>query len=187
MTGLSGCRVLIPLAPGFEELEAVSLSNILRRAGIDVMTAGLHPGAVRASRGTVVVPDTTLDQVLDEAFDLVVLPGGALGADNLRDDPRIIHVLQRTHAEGRLVGAICAAPKVLAQAGLLAGHRVTHYPGALSEEALMGATASQAAFETDGRVLTSRGPGTAMDFALALVEKLVGRDKRDEVERGLVR
>lgn len=180
-------RVLIPLAPGFEELEAVSLVNILRRAGIEVVMAGLHPGSVCASRGTVIVPDTPLEQVMDDDFDLVVLPGGLPGADNLRDDPRIIHLLQRTHAEGRLVGAICAAPKVLAQAGLLAGHRVTHYPGALSEEALTGATASQAAFETDGRVLTSRGPGTAMDFALALVEKLVGREKRDEVERSLVR
>lgn len=180
-------RVLMPLAPGFEELEAITLSNILRRAGIEVVTAGLHPGSVHASRGTVVVPDTTLDQVLQNDFDLVVLPGGGLGADNLRDDPRVVHILQRTYAEGRLVGAICAAPKVLAQAGLLAGHRATYYPGALSEEELAGATASQAAVEMDERVLTSRGPGTAMDFALALVEKLLGREKRDEVERGLVR
>ncbi len=180
-------RVLIPLAPGFEELEAVSLSNILRRAGIEVVMAGLHPGSVCASRGMVIVPDTTLEQVMHEDFDLVVLPGGLPGADNLRDDPRIIHLLQRTHEEGRLVGAICAAPKVLAQAGLLAGHRVTYYPGALSDEALAGATASQSAVEMDDRVLTSRGPGTAMDFALALVEKLLGRAKRDEVERGLVR
>jgi len=180
-------RVLIPLAPGFEELEAVSLSNILRRAGIEVVMAGLHPGSVCASRGTVIVPDTSLEQVMHEDFDLVVLPGGLPGADNLRDDPRIIHLLQRNYAEGRLVGAICAAPKVLAQAGLLAGHRVTYYPGALSEEALAGTTPSQAAVEMDERVLTSRGPGTAMDFALALVEKLLGRAKRDEVERGLVR
>ena len=180
-------RVLIPLAPGFEELEAVSLSNILRRAGIDVVTAGLHPGSVRASRGTVIVPDTSLEQVMHEDFDLVVLPGGLPGADNLRDDPRIIHLLQRTHASGRLVGAICAAPKVLAQAGLLAGRRAAHYPGALSEDALKGVSDSAQAVEIDDRVLTSRGPGTAMDFALALVEQLVGREKRDEVERALVR
>jgi 4-methyl-5(b-hydroxyethyl)-thiazole monophosphate biosynthesis len=180
-------RVLIPLAPGFEELEAVSLSNILRRAGIEVVLAGLHPGSVCASRGTVIVPDTSLEQVMHEDFDLVVLPGGLPGADNLRDDPRIIHLLQRNYAEGRLVGAICAAPKVLAQAGLLAGHRVAFYPGALGEEALAEATASQNAVEMDDRVLTSRGPGTAMDFALALVEKLLGRAKRDEVELGLVR
>jgi len=180
-------RVLIPLAPGFEELEAISLSNILRRAGIEVITAGLHPGSVCASRGTVMLPDTLLEQVMDEDFDLVVLPGGQPGADNLRDDPRIIHLLQRTHAEGRLVGAICAAPKVLAQAGLLHGRRATHYPGALSVAELENVTDSAEAIEIDGRVLTSRGPGTAMDFALALVEKLLGRAKRDEVERGLVR
>ncbi len=180
-------RVLIPLAPGFEELEAISMSNILRRAGIDVVTAGLHPGTVCASRGTVLVPDVLLEQVMDDDFDLVVLPGGLPGADNLRDDPRVIHMLQRTHAEGRLVGAICAAPKVLAQAGLLSGRRATHYPGALSAEDLDGITDSVAAIEMDGRVLTSRGPGTAMDFALTLVEQLVGREKRDEVERALVR
>jgi 4-methyl-5(b-hydroxyethyl)-thiazole monophosphate biosynthesis len=180
-------RVLIPLAPGFEELEAISLSNILRRAGIEVITAGLHPGSVCASRGTVVLPDALLEQVMNEDFDLVVLPGGQPGADNLRDDPRIIHLLQRTHAEGRLVGAICAAPKVLAQAGLLHGRRATHYPGALSAAELENVTDSAEAIEIDGRVLTSRGPGTAMDFALVLVEKLLGRAKRDEVERGLVR
>ncbi|MDD2892760.1 MAG: DJ-1/PfpI family protein [Halothiobacillaceae bacterium] len=180
-------RVLIPLAPGFEELEAVSLSNILRRAGIEVVTAGLHPGSVCASRGTVIVPDTSLEQVMHEDFDLVVLPGGLPGADNLRDDPRIIHLLQRLYAAGYLVGAICAAPKVLAQAGLLAGRRATHYPGALSEDALDGVSDSAEAIEIDGRVLTSRGPGTAMDFALLLVEQLAGREKRDDVERALVR
>lgn len=180
-------RVLVPLAPGFEELEAISITNILRRAGIDVLTAGLESGPVRASRGTVVVPDTSLDQVLHEDFDLVVLPGGQPGADNLRDDPRVLHILQRTYAEGRLVGAICAAPKVLAHAGLLDGRRATHYPGALSAEDLAGVTDSSAAIELDGRVITSRGPGTAMDFALTLVEQLLGRAKRDEVEKGLVR
>ena len=180
-------RVLVPLAPGFEELEAISITNILRRAGIDVLTAGLEPGAVRASRGTVVMPDTSLDQVLHEDFDLVVLPGGQPGADNLRDDPRVLHILQRTYAEGRLVGAICAAPKVLAHAGLLNGRRATHYPGALSAEELSGVTDSSAAVELDERVITSRGPGTAMDFALALVELLLGQAKRNDVEKGLVR
>ncbi|MGC9008979.1 MAG: DJ-1 family glyoxalase III [Halothiobacillaceae bacterium] len=180
-------RVLVPLAPGFEELEAISITNILRRAGIEVLTAGLQPGPVRAARGTVLVPDTSLDQVLHEDFDLVVLPGGLPGADNLRDDPRVLHILQRTYAEGRLVGAICAAPKVLAHAGLLQGHRATHYPGALNAEELAGVHASGAAVEMDDRIITSRGPGTAMDFALALVEQLLGRGKRDEVEAGLVR
>lgn len=180
-------RVLVPLAPGFEELEAISITDILRRAGIEVVTAGLQPGPVRASRGTLLVPDTSLDQVLYQDFDLVVLPGGLPGADNLRDDPRVVHLVQRTHAEGRLVGAICAAPKVLAHAGLLEGRRATHYPGALNAAELEGITDSDAAIELDGRVITSRGPGTAMDFALKLVELLAGRDKRDEVEAGLAR
>lgn len=180
-------RVLMPLAPGFEELEAITLSNILRRAGVEVVTAGLHPGTVCASRGTVVVPDTELEKVMDEPFDLVVLPGGLPGADNLRDDPRIIHLLQRTHQQGHRVAAICAAPKVLAHAGLLHGKRATHYPGALSAHELDGVIDSAAAVEVDGRVLTSRGPGTAMDFALTLVAQLKGRAVADEVERALVR
>jgi len=180
-------RVLVPLAPGFEELEAISITDILRRAGIEVVTAGLQPGPVRASRGTLLVPDTSLDQVLHQDFDLIVLPGGLPGADNLRDDPRVVHLVQRTHAEGRLVGAICAAPKVLAHAGLLEGRRATHYPGSLNAAELEGITDSDAAIELDGRVITSRGPGTAMDFALKLVELLAGADKRDEVEAGLVR
>ncbi len=180
-------RVLMPLAPGFEELEAITLSNILRRAGVEVVTAGLHPGTVCASRGTVVVPDTELEKVMDEPFDLVVLPGGLPGADNLRDDPRIIHLLQRTHQAGHLVGAICAAPKVLAHAGLLHGKRATHYPAALSAHELDGVIDSAAAVEVDERVLTSRGPGTAMDFALTLVAQLKGQTVADEVERALVR
>lgn len=180
-------RVLVPLAPGFEELEAISITDILRRAGIEVVTAGLQSGPVRASRGTLLMPDTSLDQVLGQDFDLIVLPGGLPGADNLRDDPRVVHLLQRAHAAGRLVGAICAAPKVLAHAGLLEGRRATHYPGSLNEAELAGVTDSDAAIELDGRVITSRGPGTAMDFALKLVELLEGPEKRDEVEAGLAR
>ncbi|HHB13316.1 MAG TPA: DJ-1 family protein, partial [Chromatiales bacterium] len=82
-------RVLVPLAEGFEELEAVTVIDLLRRAGIEVVTAGLQPGPVRGSRGTVIVPDVSLDQVLDEDFDMVVLPGGLPGADHLNEDPRI--------------------------------------------------------------------------------------------------
>ncbi len=180
-------RVLVPLAPGFEELEAITVIDILRRAGAEVLTAGLQPGPVRASRGTVLVPDTGLDQVLEEDFDLAALPGGQPGADNLADDPRVLHLLQRIHAQGGWLAAVCAAPKVLAHAGLLRGRRATHYPGALSAQELEGVQESAAPVEVDGRIVTSRGPGTAMDFALTLVEQLLGRAKRDEVEAALVR
>jgi 4-methyl-5(b-hydroxyethyl)-thiazole monophosphate biosynthesis len=180
-------RVLVPLAEGCEELEAVTVIDLLRRAGIVVVTAGLAPGPVRASRGVVLVPDTTLDAVLDDDFDMIVLPGGLPGADHLNADPRIHALLQRAAAAGRYTAAICAAPKVLAGAGLLDGRQATAYPGVLDRLDLPRTEVLQRAVVTDGHVVTSRGPGTAMDFTLELIERLAGRNKRDEVEAALVR
>lgn len=180
-------RVLVPLAPGFEELEAVTIVDLLRRAGIEVVTAGLTEGPVRASRGVVVVPDATLDAVVDEAFDMIALPGGLPGADHLDADLRVRRILQRTAAAGGYTAAICAAPKVLAGAGLLDGRQATGYPGVLDRLSLPRTELLQRAVVTDGRVVTSRGPGTAMDFALELIERLVGKARRDEVEAALVR
>lgn len=178
-------RVIIPLAEGCEELEAVTVMDLLRRAGIEVVSAGLAAGPVRASRGTVLLPDTTLDAALDQEWDLVVLPGGLPGADHLRDDPRVTALLVRTAAAGRLVAAICAGPQVLAAAGLLVGRRATAYPGVL--EACGHPAIADAAVVEDGNVITSRGPGTAMDFALTLIERLLDRPARERVEAGLVR
>lgn len=180
-------RVLVPLAPGFEELEAVTVVDLLRRAGVEVVTAGLADGPVRASRGVVVVPDTTLDRIADDDFDMIVLPGGLPGADHLNADPRIHRILRRTAAAGGYAAAICAAPKVLADAGLLDGRKATGYPGVLDRLNLPRTELLQRAVVTDGRIVTSRGPGTAMDFALELIERLLGKTKRDEVEAPLVR
>jgi len=158
---------------------------LLRRAGIGVVTAGLDGQPVRASRGTVLVPDVTLDQAIQQRFDMVVLPGGLPGADNLNNDPRIRGLLKEMVETDRYAAAICAAPKVLASAGLLQGRRVTSFPGAL--ENFSGFTYCDDAVVQDGRIITSRGPGTAMDFALTLIENLAGKDKRDEVEATLQR
>ncbi len=180
-------RVLIPLAQGCEELEAVTIIDLLRRADIEVITAGLDSYPVTGARGTVLVPDTMLDSVADETFDMVVLPGGLPGADNLREDQRIIQLLQRHANQGHYIAAICAAPKVLAHAGLLDNHKATSYPGSLDEFNLNSDNLSQAAIVVDGKITTSRGPGTAMDFSLALIEQLTSKQKRDEVERPLLR
>jgi 4-methyl-5(b-hydroxyethyl)-thiazole monophosphate biosynthesis len=180
-------RVLVPLAEGCEELEAVTVIDLLRRAGIEVVTAGLQPGIVRASRGTQLVPDATLDAVLRDEFDMIVLPGGMPGAQHLRDDPRIIAMLRNMAQQGKYTAAICAAPMVLAEAGLLAGKRATSYPGFLDQMQVPGMAYLKDSVVADGKILTSRGPGTAMDFALALIEVLTGKAKRDEVEAGLVR
>jgi 4-methyl-5(b-hydroxyethyl)-thiazole monophosphate biosynthesis len=179
-------KVLVPLAQGCEELEAVTIIDILRRAGIEVVSAGLAAGPVRASRGTVLLPDTTLDEVQQQPFDLVVLPGGMPGSEHLKNDARIIALLQRTAAAGKPVAAICAAPMALHAAGLLEGKRATSYPGVLDQ--LPGTHRYCAdAVVADHGVITSRGPGTAMDFALALVELLTGKARREQVEAGLER
>lgn len=177
--------VLVPLAQGCEELEAVTVVDLLRRAGIGVVTAGLDDRPVRASRGTVLIPDVTLDEALQQRYDMIVLPGGLPGADHLNADPRIRGLLKEMAETDRYTAAICAAPKVLASTGLLQGRRATSFPGAL--QGFDGFSHSDDAVVQDGRIITSRGPGTAMDFALALIENLAGKDKRDEVEAGLQR
>lgn len=180
-------RVLVPLAAGCEELEAVTIVDLLRRAGIEVVTAGLQAGPITASRGVVLVPDMPLDDALKQDFDAVVLPGGQPGATNLEQDVRVRGLLQRMANNGRTVAAICAAPKVLAAAGLLDGKRATCYRGAIEPAQFPKVKLESRAVVADGNIVTSRGPGTAMDFALELVRILVGREARDRVEAGLLR
>lgn len=179
--------VLVPLAQGCEELEAVTVIDLLRRAGIEVVSAGLDDQPVRASRGTVLVPDTTLDEVMERDFDMIVLPGGLPGADYLDQDRRIQAIIRRMADGDRYIAAICAAPKVFAGAGLLAGRRATSYPGVLDHMQVEGMQYIDAPVVQDDKLITSRGPGTAMDFALTLIENLAGKAKRDEVEAGLQR
>jgi 4-methyl-5(b-hydroxyethyl)-thiazole monophosphate biosynthesis len=180
-------RVLVPLAEGFEDLEAITIVDLLRRAQIDVVTAGLKPGPVRGSRGTVVIPDTDLDQALQEQFDMMVLPGGQPGATNLQKDERIRMRLQEMVADNRLTAAICAAPAVLAAAGLLDGRKATSFPGAIDPEKYPNVHLDKEPVVRDGNIITSRGPGTAMDFSLSLIEILSGRKTRDTVESALQR
>lgn len=178
-------KVLVPLAQGCEEIEAVTVIDILRRAGVTVVCAGLDNQPVRASRGVMLVPDTTLDEVLNDSFDMIVLPGGQPGTNNLKADERIIALLRKMAQQGKHVAAICAAPSVLAIAGLLEGKKATSFPAALGGFANIDLQAS--AVVEDGNLITSRGPGTAMDFALALAERLVGKTRRQEVEAALQR
>jgi 4-methyl-5(b-hydroxyethyl)-thiazole monophosphate biosynthesis len=178
--------VLVPVADGSEEMELITIVDVLRRADIDVTIASLTGEPITASRGTRIIPDAGLDNVLNDDFDLVVLPGGLPGADNLDNDERVHTLLKRNVAEGRYVGAICAAPRVLAHAGLLHGKRATSYPGFLDNIA-PEVTSTGEAVEWDGNVVTSRGPGTAMDFALTLIEVLKDASVRETIESGLVR
>lgn len=179
-------KVLIPIAAGSEEIEAVTLIDILRRAKIEVIVAGLTAEPVTMSRGVVMVPDCDLDTALKQDHDMVVLPGGLGGMENLNADARIHTLLRQMAESGKFTGAICASPKVLADAGLLKGRRATAYPGFLDSGDYPDITYTGSAVECDAKILTSRGPGTAMDFALTLVETLTDRATRDEVESDLV-
>lgn len=180
-------QVLVPLAQGCEELEAVTIIDLLRRAGITVVTAGLDHEPVVASRGTRLIPDTTLDEALNHDYDMVVLPGGQPGSDNLNKDVRVRGLLKKMANSGKFTAAICAAPAVLAYAGLLDGKRATGFPGTLEKLASSSITIENNPVVRDGKVITSRGPGTAMDFALELIEVLSGKEKRAQVEAALQR
>jgi 4-methyl-5(b-hydroxyethyl)-thiazole monophosphate biosynthesis len=133
----------------------------------------------------VLVPDTTLNEALKQQYDMVVLPGGLPGADHLDADVRIHDLLKEMSATDRYTAAICAAPKVLAGMSLLEGRQATSFPGVL--DGYQGLEYRTDAVVQDGKIITSRGPGTAMDFALTLIEQLLGKDKREEVEVGLQR
>lgn len=179
--------VLVPLAPGFEEIEAVTVIDILRRAGVSVVVAGLDDLSVQGSHDITVETDCTLEAAMDGDYDMAVLPGGMPGADNLEDEERITALLRKMAESGKFTAAICAAPKVLAAAGLLDNRRATSYPGFLNADITPGLEITGAPVEQDGKVITARAAGTAMDFALALVENLEGKARRDAVEASLQR
>ena len=169
-------RVVVPLARGFEEIEAVTIIDLLCRAGIEVHTASLAGRQVTGSHGIRIEADITIDAVDAADYDMIVLPGGMPGADHLKNDARVIGLLKRFASAGRYTAAICAAPGVLAHAGLLEGRTATSFPGFLRSDSAPGLKLTDAPVVIDGSVITSRGPGTAIEFSLALIELLVGRE-----------
>lgn len=178
-------RVLVLLAPGFEEIEAITVVDLLRRAGIETRTASLGLREVTGSHGITVTADLALDSVDADDFEMIVLPGGLPGADHLKTDNRVLALLRRFAASGRYTAAICAAPGVLARAGLLEGRAATSYPGFLQPDSAPGLQLSEAPVVIDGKVVTSRGPGTAMEFGLALIGLLEGPEAAGRVKERL--
>lgn len=180
-------KVLVPLADGCEEVEAITIIDLLRRADIDVTTASLGDGPVAGAHGIRFEADKNLNAALADTYDMVVLPGGLPGATNLEADERLMNRIKEMAAEGKYTCAICAAPVALAKAGVLEGKRATSYPGFLDQLDSGGFEFTGGVVESDGKVITSRGPGTAMDFALELIAALEGDAKRNEIEAALVR
>ena len=177
-------KVLIPLADGFEEIEALALVDVLRRAEIVVVLAGLQPGPVDSSRKVSIIPDETIDNVTADGFDMIILPGGQPGTDNLIKDARIKRLLNDFNSAGKIVAAICAAPIVLAEAGLLSGKRVTCNPK--YRDKLGNARYENSTVVSDGNIITSQGPGTAITFALTIVSRLAGRHTAETIGKDLL-
>ena len=174
-------RVLIPLAEGFEETEAITVIDILRRAGIDAITAALNKNPVTGSHKISVIADKLLDE--NEEFTAIVLPGGMPGSSNLRDDNRIINIIKKIDASGGLTAALCAAPIVLSKAGLLRGKQYTCYPG--FEDEIAGGIFTDKNVAADGNIITGKGAGHAVQFALAIVSHLKGEGASKKVSEGL--
>jgi 4-methyl-5(b-hydroxyethyl)-thiazole monophosphate biosynthesis len=177
-------KVVILFAEGFEEVEAVAIVDVLRRAEIDVTIAGLRQGPVTSARRVRVLPDTVIDTIRTEDFDMIVLPGGQPGSDNLNNDARVRRLITEFHAKGKLTGAICAAPYVLANAGILEGKHVTSYP--TYRDRLGKVVYEEQTVVEDGNVMTSRGPGTALCFGLSIVAKLVGKEKALQIKQAML-
>ncbi|MBI5326827.1 MAG: DJ-1/PfpI family protein [Deltaproteobacteria bacterium] len=176
--------VLIPLPPGFEEIEALAVVDILRRAGAEVITAGIGENPIEGRNKIKVLADAPLDSVKDQDFDMIVLPGGAVGTENLKKDLRIKEIVERLHKKGRFVTAICAAPTALSAIGVTAGRIVTSHPTVRTK--LEKEKISDERVVVDGNIITSQGPGTAIEFAFKLVEVLFGKDKVAEVNKGVL-
>ncbi|GJL78209.1 MAG: 4-methyl-5(B-hydroxyethyl)-thiazole monophosphate biosynthesis protein [Nitrospinaceae bacterium] len=177
-------KVLVPLAPGFEEIETVTIVDILRRAGARVTLAGTEEGVLQGSRGINLVADSRLNEVDPEEFDLVVLPGGQPGTSNLQKDERVAEILKAMARSGKTIAAICAAPLVLQSAGLLKDKTTTSHPSIKDE--LKEIQYSEDRVAVDGNLVTSRGPGTAMEFAMKLVEILFDKDRMETVNKGVM-
>lgn len=175
-------HAVIVLAEGFEEIEAVTIADVLRRSGVSVTLASLGGERVEGSHAIVLAADASLDQLRAEDYQALILPGGMPGAKHLAEDSRVLDWVRSFVTDRKLTAAICAAPTVLEAAGVLEGVRATSYPG----YELPSADYRDDRVVEDGWIVTSRGPGTAIEFSLALVRRLVGPDRSEKIGRALL-
>ncbi len=178
-------KALIPLAKGFEDVEAVTVIDVLRRGGVEVVTASLSGQAdVLSAHGILMKADARLADVADEDFDAIVLPGGGEGTENLKNSDALVRLLRRQNDAGRWLCAICAAPTVLVEAGVLAeGLHVTCYPTCQTE---LDRPWSPVPVVVDGNVITGQAPGSALLFALVVLQTLTDEATARRIARGLV-
>ena len=182
---MSNCSTVVILASGFEETEAVAVIDVLRRAEVAVTVASLHAELrVEGAHGLTIEADAPLASLTPDSFTCVVLPGGMPGSRHLAESAQVRSFLNDAYAAGGWVAAICAAPIALHAAGLLDGRQATCYPD--FADRLTGARYTGRRVEEDARVITSQGPGTALEFALYLVKTLVGPGTSDRLSKAMI-
>ncbi len=177
-------EVAVLLAPGFEEIEAITVIDVLRRADVTTMVIGVEGLKVQGAHGITVEADELLEDVQERSWDLVVLPGGMPGSTNLRDDERVQKLLKRQDSQGGRLAAICAAPIALSAAGVLENRRATSYPGFGDQLKCLEYIDNPVV--QDGSVTTSRGPGTALRFAFCLVAQLKDEATAEQLAQGML-
>jgi protein deglycase len=175
-------KVFIHLANGFEEVEAITPVDVLRRAGCEVTTVSITgKKEVTSARGLAVLADRLFEEMDYSQADVILFPGGQPGSDNLTKHEGLKKLITEFHRQGKIIAAICAAPMVLANAGILEGKRVTCFPG--TESRLKGAICTGNAVEIDGNIITGKAAGAAMKFSFALTEQLCGKSKADDLKK----
>ncbi|MBU1260289.1 MAG: DJ-1/PfpI family protein [Planctomycetes bacterium] len=180
-----GKKVLITVADGIEELEAIAIIDCLGRAGAELTIASVQKQQIATARKVKITADCLISDCAEKTYDLIVLPGGLPGAESFRDSKTLIEMLKKQREAGRFYAAICASPAIVfAHHGLLAGKKATCYPG--MENKLPDASAANQMVVVDGNCITSRGPGTALEFSLKLVELLFGNEKAKQIAEAML-
>lgn len=179
-------KVIVLLAEGFEEVEALTPVDYLRRMGVEVdMVALTENLIVEGAHGIKIIANKQIDEILDyDNYNGVIIPGGLPGAANLRDDDRVIKLVKEFNEKKRLVAAICAGPIVLARAGIIKGKYVTSYPG--FEKDLQDGKYKEDIVVQDGNIITARGPAIAVYFAIRISEYLQGAEKAEELKKSIL-
>ncbi|RAP32136.1 DJ-1 family protein [Candidatus Marinamargulisbacteria bacterium SCGC AG-439-L15] len=175
---------LIILANGFEDIEALTIIDILRRAGIQVTTAGLGGVQIDSAHNVTIHADQVLETMDETTFDAIVLPGGEPGTTNMDNSSQLKSLLKQYAEEGKLVAAICAAPHILDSVGLLNGKKATSYPA--YKDKMLNCNYSEDSVVIDSNIITSRGPGTAMAFSYAIVDHLKSPEHSQELKTGML-